>query len=69
MVNKLLRHAEPFDYAIPQPWANEVKKLTGMYPPGHIVWSYAADIGLIFGAPFPVDNYGALMLRLYENTY
>lgn len=60
----LFKYASPYDVALPQPWADKVKELTGMYPPGHIVWSYAEST--IFGEPFPVSNYGANILRLYE---
>jgi len=61
----ILKFAEPYDNAIPQPWADDVMKLTGFYPPGYIVWTYNEDISPIFGSPFPVNSFGALILRLY----
>lgn len=60
------RGLHSFDCAVPQPWADHVRELTGIYPPGFVVWSY--DESHIFGAPEPVCNLGALALLLYESS-
>ncbi len=52
-----------YDITIPQPWANEVRDQTGIYPPGHIVWVYD---GNIFGRPYAVDLLGWMILNMYE---
>ena len=55
-----LSEVEPFDTAIPQDWADRVRDLTGEYPPGHVVWSYAR--GSLSGFPVAIDMTGARIL-------
>ncbi|MHB8618432.1 MAG: hypothetical protein ACYDAG_02495 [Chloroflexota bacterium] len=49
-----------YDSAVPQPWADAVLKLTGIYPPGLVVWCY--DKARTFGAPVPVSREGEALL-------
>ena len=53
-----------FDCAVPQPWADHVKKITGVYPCGFTVWLYDEQGG-IFGRPYPLTCEGARVLGQY----
>lgn len=57
-----------YDYAVPQPWADDVRDKTGIYPPGHVVWLYNKDTG-IGGRPFPVTLLGWMALKRYEHVH
>ena len=59
-----------FDYAIPQPWADDVREKTGIYPVGNIVWLYDENGILgpkcgLFGRPYSITLFGWQILRLY----
>lgn len=54
-----------YDLALPQPWVDKFKSLTGVYPVSRFVWAY--DEGnKIFGRPFPVHPDAAADLALYN---
>lgn len=43
------------DYAVPQDWADDFKRLTGIYPGNCFVWFYPNDgESGIFGYPYPL---------------
>ena len=46
-----------FDYALPQPWCDEVKEITGIYPVDHFIWLYDEKAPM-FGRPYPLDMTG-----------
>lgn len=43
---------EVYDTAVPQPWADSFREVTGLYPPGHFVWCY--DRCRTWGEPVPL---------------
>ena len=54
-----------FDYAIPQDWADDVKRVTGTYPRG-IVWAYPGHS--IFGHPHPLTMWAECLIEQYNNN-
>lgn len=54
-----------YDTAVPQDWANEVERLTTVYPFGHgIVWAYGpSDSGYFLGRPYALTPEGAMLLK------
>lgn len=54
-----------FDWALPQGWVDDFYKVTGVYPAGSFVWSYAN--ASIFGNPFPLDEEADKLLEQYNN--
>jgi hypothetical protein len=56
-----------FDYALPQTWADDVKRVTGEWPRG-IVWSYPpqGQPNHIWGEPYALTEEGQRILDLYS---
>ena len=52
-----------YDTAIPQPWADDVRDTTGIYPVGHVVWCY--DGGSLCGYPVALTPEGQKALGNY----
>lgn len=52
-----------FDTAIPQSWADDVRKVTGKYPFG-VVWDYSD--GSIFGGPVALTREAYEILHSYN---
>ena len=53
-----------YDFALPQPWFNDVLDKVGVNPAGHIVWCY--DKRRICGEPFSITLLGHQILKIYE---
>ncbi len=55
-----------FDTALPQPWLDHVRALTGEYPLAGFVWSYDPPFTVV-GRPAPLtESATALLARLPE---
>jgi len=54
-----------YDYALPQPWVDDVENKTGENPCPHFVWSYQED-GDVWGRPFPITEAGKLIMKIYN---
>ena len=54
---------DPFDYAVPQDWANAVYDKVKLFPTG-IIWLYDKQ-ARIFGRPYPITMSGWWILKLY----
>jgi len=59
-----------YDWAMPQPWVNDVVEKVGIYPRG-IIWLYDVHgiLGLkcgMFGRPYSITMSGYWTLKLYE---
>lgn len=55
--------AKTFDYAIPQQWADDVHRVTGVYP-RQIVWEYPEDA--VWGRPYALTPASAMHIAIYN---
>ena len=56
-----------FDYALPQDWVDEMKKITGIYATHCFVWFYPrTGEGSMFGRPYPLTDEGRHLLQVYN---
>jgi hypothetical protein len=59
-----------FDYALPQDWADDVAKVTDVYPTKNFVWFYPKrELVDKYGAselPYPLDRNGINTLKQYN---
>lgn len=55
-----------YDTALPQPWVDDVDKLTGFRIVGHAVWCY--DRSSAFGEPVALTREGKTALEIYEHV-
>lgn len=63
-----LKERGQFDYAIPQPWLDDLKEITGVYAIHCFVWFYPKEgEGRIFGHPYPLTDEGRFLLNIYNN--
>jgi hypothetical protein len=63
-----LHELETFDYAVPQPWLDEMQELfPDDFPYGHFVWCYDSPNG--WGVPFPLTKRGREMLIKYNTKH
>ncbi len=53
---------ETFDYALPQDWVDDVKRLTGISP-REIVWWY--PVNSTWGQPYPLTPYASYIMAVY----
>jgi hypothetical protein len=55
------------DYALPQPWADDFKVVTLVYPVSYFVWFYPErGEGAIFGYPYPLTVEAKELLAMYN---
>lgn len=54
-----------FDYAIPQPWADDVYEKTGVYPSPFFVWGYPE--GIFGGQAVAITDTGKMLLEIYNH--
>lgn len=55
---------ETYDSALPQDWCDDVKRRTGKYPAGHMVFCYDK---MRFGEPIPITREGKAILEIYNH--
>lgn len=59
-----------YDVALPQNWVDNVCRLTGKNPCGHVVWSYDGEgSSNCFGKPVGITREGKLLLEIYDHVH
>ena len=66
-VDMLIKQGITFDYAVPQPWLDEVAKKLGRYIQGY-VWVYIKG-GSVFGVPCPRNSLVECSLIAIDEPY
>lgn len=62
---RLIPEGTGFDYAVPQPFADHLREVTGAETFGAFVWIYDSQAP-IFGRPFPLHNGAICTLADYN---
>jgi len=52
------------DFALPQPWVDQVHQETGIYPAPHFIWLY--ETNSFMGRPYPITATGWVVCRMLD---
>jgi hypothetical protein len=63
MIMKAWYEIHTYDYAVPQPWFDDVIDRTGVNPCGCFVWLYDGKYKT-FGRPYPINVRGWVICKM-----